>query len=89
MDPAQPHAVLRAAAFAFLAVETDGGERSVGWKRLQSGLVVDGTAVTLIRQKGIWRPAGAILPISINDALAERYDEFRLATWVALAAAAV
>lgn len=59
---------MRAAAFSFLSAETGMGSDTVSWSRLTSGLIVDGRPVTLIGQKGIWRPAGARLPISITTA---------------------
>jgi len=63
-----PDSALRTAAFSWLSRVTDGGELSISWRALQTGFVYDGKPVTLIGQKGIWKPKQARLPISIVTA---------------------
>jgi putative restriction endonuclease len=63
-----PDIGLRTAAFAWLSRVTDGGDLPVSWRELQSGFVYGGEPVTLIGQKGIWKPKQARLPLSIATA---------------------
>jgi putative restriction endonuclease len=56
------------AVFAWLDRVTEGGELPVSWGELQNGFAFRGVRVTLVGQKGIWKPEQAQLPISIITA---------------------
>jgi len=68
MNTDAPDFGLRTAAFIWLNQATDGGELPVSWTALQQGFVHGGEQVTLIGQKGIWKPRQAELPLSITTA---------------------
>ncbi|MEM9034581.1 MAG: HNH endonuclease [Actinomycetota bacterium] len=66
---------VRASAFAQLRRWTDDGRLPATWQQLLNGLVVDGQRITLIGQKGIWKPGPLALPISIATSPKDPYGD--------------
>ncbi len=59
---------MRTRVFQFLAERTSGGADPISWQSLQNGCVVGGERITIIGQKGIWKPKQLDLPLSITTA---------------------
>lgn len=66
---------LRTAAFGYLMGICPEPASTATWAQLQRGFVFQGESVSLIGQKGIWKPRQAELPLSITTSAKGVYDD--------------
>jgi putative restriction endonuclease len=67
--------LVRQYAFKFLEDLTERHPEALPWKALQSGFGFEGERVTLIGQRGIWKPRALELPISITTSWKDPYGD--------------